>query len=154
MVTVVVAIVTIVAVVAIAAVIATARGGSVQHIAKVVVLAPLVEILKLRNEILVKETGPQDEDCPVDKLVDDLGVSNDVHRRAVDDDIIVLGLQIFDKLTELWISDELGRVRRDGTDRENLEGRVVRRLDYYSVNIINLSGQVVTETLLRGAGEL
>lgn len=115
----------VVAIVAVAAVIAAAGGGPVQGVADVPVLAVLVEFFQFWEESLVYQAGPEDEDCAVYELVDDLGIGHYVDRRTVDDNEVVAGLQHIHRLAESWVCNQLGRVRRNGSDRNHVKGLVL-----------------------------
>ena len=139
----------VVAIVAVVAVIPAAGGGSVQDVADVPVLAVLVEFFQFWEESLVYQAGPEDEDCAVHELVDDLGIGHDVDRRTVDDDEVVPSLQGVHGLTEPRVGDELGRVRRNGAYRDDVHGLIFIRVIDDVVEGFNLLGEVVTEALLR-----
>lgn len=149
------AIVAVVTVMAIGAVVAVGGRGPVEDAAESPVLPVAVERVEVREHGLVELPGPDDEECPVHMVVDDARVGDDLHRRAVDDDHIVLIPEDGDRIGEAPAGEQLSRVRRDGSRRKSVRYRHrVLRTDNHIVHIGDDPGEIVAEAGLRRADKL
>ena len=88
-------------------------------------------------------------------VVDDARVGDDLHRRAVDDDHIVLIPEDGDRIGEAPVGEQLNRVRRDGSRRKSVRYRHrVLRTDNHIVHISDDPSEIVAKARLRRADKL
>lgn len=107
------------------AVAAAVVAGAVEDYGHMLVFLFFVEAVELGQHRALEQTGADNEDGPVNELVDNLGVGDNLDGRAVDDDIVVAGAHAVDKLAEARRFEQFGGVRRNGADREHMERRHV-----------------------------
>ena len=149
-----VAVVTVMAIGAVVSVVAVGGRGPVEDAAEAPVLPVAVERVEVREHGLVEQPRPEDEECPVHMVVDDPRVRDDIDRRAVDDDDVVLAPQRGDHVREAAVGYQLGRVRRDGAGRQDVGRRRVLLTDDHVVHIGGDPGEIVAEALPRRADNL
>ena len=150
-----VAVVTVMAIGAVVPVVAVGGCGPVEDAAESPVLPVAVERVEVREHGLVEQPGPDDEECPVHIVVDDARVGDDLHRRAVDDDHIVLIPEDGDRIGEAPVGEQLNRVRRDGSRRKSVRYRHrVLRTDNHIVHIGDDPSEIVAKARLRRADKL
>lgn len=150
-----VAVVTVMAIGAVVPVVAVGGRGPVEDAAESPVLPVAVERVEVREHGLVEQPGPDDEECPVHIVVDDPRVRDDLDRRAVDDDDVVLIPEDGDRIGEAPVGEQLNRVRRDGSRRKSVRYRHrVLRTDNHIVHIGDDPSEIVAKARLRRADKL
>ena len=149
------AVVTVMAIGAVVPVVAVGGRGPVEDAAESPVLPVAVERVEVREHGLVELPGPDDKERPVHIVVDDARVGDDLHRRAVDDDHIVLIPEDGDRIGEAPVGEQLNRVRRDGSRRKSVRYRHrVLRTDNHIVHISDDPSEIVAKARLRRADKL
>jgi hypothetical protein len=78
-------------------------------------------VLGVMDDTTLGAAGLDDERDPVAQWRKEPGVRDRYDWRAVEDDIIIFFLNVRDKFPDLLGTDQLGRVRRPGAARQNME---------------------------------
>ena len=106
------------------AVAVTARvvAGAVQDEGHVAVFLFVVQTVKLGEHRALEQTGADDEEGAVHIFVYDLGIGHDLDRGTVDYHVVVLRLQLSDKLSELRRFEQFSGIRGNGADGKDEEG--------------------------------
>ena len=79
-----------------------------------------IEFLYLRQHAAVEQAGTDNEQGDVCQFVDDGGIGYDLHRRAVDEDVVVLLAKVAYQLFQTLCEQEFRRVGRYHAYRDNI----------------------------------
>ena len=142
-----VAVLVVVAVAAVA-VAAVAAGTAVEDEAEVVVLVAGVEFLEFGEHAALQEAHAHHEDGTIDVVADNLRVGDDVDRRTVDEDVVILLTQHIDGLAEELGLEQLRGVGRDGAHRQIAESGILLALHDDVVYVLLLASEEVGNTAL------
>ena len=85
------------------------------------VLVLFIELINLRHQTLVEQTGPCNEERHVNILCHDCRICNNLDRRTVDENIVIFFLQFVHHLREHIGKQKFRRVRRKDADRKTIE---------------------------------
>ncbi len=124
--------------------------GAVEYDGHVLEFLLFVDILQLGQEAAVQQAGADDEDGAVCVLLDNLRIGQHLYGRAVDDEVVILGLELGDGVLQAGLIEQLGGVGRDGAHRQQLQGVVILIGDEHLMNVGDATVEVVTEALLGG----
>ena len=134
--------------------IAAAAVGAVEQDGHVAVALGGVVLVDLGEHHALQQAGTDDEHRGVGEAVDEVGVRDDLHRRAVEEDVVVGGAQPRERLLEARVGEQLRRVGRDRTDREDVQAGLVDVLDDQGLVVVDAAVEVVAQAPLGLAGEL
>ena len=138
--------------------------GAVEQDSHVVVLLLVVVLLQLGQHAALQQAGTDDEDRDVGLVADDRGVGDNLHRRAVDEDVVVVLAQLVEHRLELRRVEQLGGVGGYLTHRQDVDGLhggavgtlllAERMVDDELAVVVGLAAEVVRQALLRLVDEL
>ena len=132
--------------------------GAVEQDGHVVVLLIGVVLLELRQHVALHETGTDDEEGDIGLVADDGGIGDNLHRRTIDEDVVVVLAQLVEHGLQTGRVEQLRGVGRNLTHGEDIEdlGRrcglafllvVKRMVDDKVLIVIGTATQVVGETV-------
>ena len=108
----------------------------------------VVVFLDDRKAIQFHDAYTDYEEGDVGILGKDAGVGNNLDRRTVEEDIVVLSSYLVDELCKAIVGDKLGGVWRQGTNRKNEEIAILASGNDYIVPVVNISVDIVGDSLL------
>ena len=134
--------------------VAAAAVGAVEQDGHVAVALGGVVLVDLGEHHALQQAGADDEHRGVGEAVDEVGVRDDLHRRAVEEDVVVGGAEAGERLLEARVGEQLRRVGRQGAHREDVQAGVVDVLDDERLVVVYAAVEVVAQAGLGLAGEL
>ena len=96
--------------------------GTIEDDGQLVETLVRVILLDVRQDRLFEEVGADDEEGHIRPLLDDIGIGDDLHRRTIDEDIVILLAQLGDQVTQVAGGEQFGRVRRQFARRQDVQG--------------------------------
>ena len=87
----------------------------------VAILACVVKALELLEQGAVEQSGAHDEDRSVHVARDDLRIGDDLDRRTVEQDVVVLAANLFQQVLQAAVAQQLGGVRRHDADWQDAQ---------------------------------
>ena len=106
-----------------------------------------VDSIDIGNHLAVKQTCADNEDSAIHIFLHNLGIYNDIRRRTVNEDIIIVLASLFEELSDASIVKEFGGVRRTMTDRHHKHSVMACHRHNKLTPVIGIAGQIAADTL-------
>ena len=127
---------------------------SVKHDAHLLEALVAVDGIDIGNHLAVKQTGTYNENSAVYISLHNLSVYNDIRRRTIDEDIIIIFAGLFYKLSDTTVVEKLRRVRRTMADRHDKHAVMACNRNYQLTPVVGIAGQIAADTFRRHIHEL